>query len=92
MDAIDYIDMDAQYIDGIWGLDIEEETVGGETIYSIANDKVLYKDPIKYTYGEKPAEMGENIQGVSIMGTIKLVPNEMKEVKLPDNFELRVRK
>ncbi len=90
MNVISYLDMDAQYLGGDWGLELG---YNADSALVIKNDKVLYLDPYKYTFGTKPASvLGESHNGVRLVVDHAIRPSEQVKVKLPENFTLRVRK
>lgn len=90
MNVVSYLNMDAQFLDGSWGMDIG---YNADSALVINGNKLIYHDPFNYTHGTKPENtLAESYNGVSLMVDHTVLPGEQVKVKLPDNFSLRVRK
>lgn len=90
MNVVSYLNMDAQFLDGDWGMELG---FNKDSALEIKSNKLIYIDPINYTHGTKPqSTLGESHNGVRLTVDHAILPGEQVQVKLPDNFTLRTRK
>jgi hypothetical protein len=90
MNIVEYLNMDAQFLDGDWGMELGYTA---DSALEIKSNKLIYIDPINYTHGTKPENtLAQSFNGVKLSVDHAILPGEKVQVKLPDNFTLRTRK